>query len=420
MDGTGAVDRDQRYERLRRAIAGERLPCAVVDLGAFDRNVERCLGRVRGSGKTLRPATKSLRVPDLIRRVLERGGADCRGLLAYDAQEAAWLAARGFDDILVAYPTVQEADLRAVGEAVVAGRRVRLVVDSEAHLDAIAAAAGAAVGTGAAAGGPPPTFEVVVELDVSYRPLGGALHLGVRRSPLRTKEAVVALFGAARARPGIEPVGILAYEAFVAGLADDSPLGATLAPAVRWLKRRAAEAAARLRAETAAAVRAAGFTLALVNGGGTGSLAGTVRDPAVTEVTAGSAFLAPHLFDGYGGLGYEPAAFFACPVARASDPGLVTCQGGGFAASGAAGPDRAPRPWLPAGLELLRHEGAGEVQTPLATGRCAVALRPGDPVFFRHAKAGEPASHFDEYLLVADDRVVGRARTYRGCGLAFG
>jgi D-serine deaminase-like pyridoxal phosphate-dependent protein len=38
-------------------------------------------------------------------------------------------------------------------------------------------------------------------------------------------------------------------------------------------------------------------------------------------------------------------------------------------------------------------------------------------VFFRHAKAGELAEHFTEYLLVRGGEVVGEAKTYRGLGV---
>ena len=82
----------------------------------------------------------------------------------------------------------------------------------------------------------------------------------------------------------------------------------------------------------------------LFNGGGTGSVAWSAEDPALTEVAAGSGFLDSHLFDGFRGLALEPAAFFALQVTRRPAPGLVTCQGGGFVASGAAGPDRLPLP----------------------------------------------------------------------------
>jgi D-serine deaminase-like pyridoxal phosphate-dependent protein len=40
-------------------------------------------------------------------------------------------------------------------------------------------------------------------------------------------------------------------------------------------------------------------------------------------------------------------------------------------------------------------------------------------VFFRHAKAGELAEHFAEYMLVRGERVEARAPTYRGLQKCF-
>ena len=113
-----------------------------------------------------------------------------------------------------------------------------------------------------------------------------------------------------------------------------------------------------------------------------------------------------------------PAATFAVQTTRAPEQGFVTVHGGGFVASGAPGPDRLPVPYLPEGLSLLRDEGAGEVQTGLRVDD-GVALEIGDPVFFRHAKAGELAEHFNEYLLVRGEHVVERVHTYRGDGQVF-
>jgi D-serine deaminase-like pyridoxal phosphate-dependent protein len=392
-------DPDGEYERLRRAIAGERLPCVVVDLPALDRNLDRCLAPVRAAGKKLRIATKSVRVPDLLRRLLDRAGPTAAGLMTFAAAETAWLRERGFGDLLLAYPTLQADDLGAIARAAAAGGLLRTVIDCEAHLAALASAARAAS----------TTCRAVIEVDVSYRPVGGRLHLGARRSPVRTPVAALALARAARSMPGVAIDGIMAYEAHIAGLPD-------LNVARRLFKRLAIPAAAALRGEVVAALRAEGLAPALVNAGGTGSLATSAADPAVTEVTAGSGFLAPHLFDRYDSIALEPACWFACPVVRVPDPGHVTCLGGGWIASGAAGADRLPVPALPAGLELTDAEGAGEVQTPLRTARCTRKLAVGDPVFFRHAKAGEVAEHANEVLLVDGDRIVGPARTYRGEG----
>jgi hypothetical protein len=154
-----------------------------------------------------------------------------------------------------------------------------------------------------------------------------------------------------------------------------------------------------------------------VNGGGTGSVAFTGSDPVVTEVAVGSGFLCPHLFDGYD---LEPAAFFALPVVRSSDPGFVTCAGGGYVASGATGADRSPIVVAPDGLVPLSLEGWGEVQTPFRWTGDGAAPALGDPVVARHAKAGELAERFATYLLARGDRIVGEEPTYRGEGASFG
>ena len=135
-------------------------------------------------------------------------------------------------------------------------------------------------------------------------------------------------------------------------------------------------------------------------------------------MAAGSGFLDSHLFDAYRGLSLRPAAYFALQVVRRPGPGLRTCHGGGYIASGACGRDRLPVPALPDGLRLLSAEGAGEVQTPLAVPE-HTPLELGDPVFFRHAKAGELAEHFEAYILVRGDRVEARAPTYRGLNKCF-
>jgi D-serine deaminase-like pyridoxal phosphate-dependent protein len=143
-----------------------------------------------------------------------------------------------------------------------------------------------------------------------------------------------------------------------------------------------------------------------------------VREPAVTEVTAGSGLYAPTLFDRYDDFKLTPAAMFAMPVVRRPSGGVATLLGGGYLASGAAGPDRLPEPYLPGGLRLDSQEGAGEVQTPVI-GSAAATLRIGDRVYLRHAKAGELCERFDSLHLVSGGRIVDEAPTYRGEGRCF-
>lgn len=393
------------YRRYAQAIDGVPLPAALVDLHAFDQNLARLLAPVVASGKTLRVASKSVRVPGLLRRALASPGA--RGVMTFAATETLALAEDGFDDLLLAYPTVQRSDCDAL---VGAGRRARVsvVCDGPEQLEALSAAAGAA-GT---------TARVVLEVDLAFRPFGDRLHLGVRRSPLRTAADVVALADRVGTTPHLTFVGVMGYEAHIAGLGDSFAGQWASSAARRAMKVQAQKAVERTRGEIDAALRARGHAVEIYNGGGSGSVDWTSREPWITEVTAGSGLLDSHLFDHYRDIRFEPAAFFALQVVRRPKPGMVTCLGGGFVASGQAGPDRLPIPALPEGCALLPLEGAGEVQTPVVL-PAGVDVGLGAPVFFRHAKAGELAEHFAEYLLVEGDRVVERAPTYRGRGWCF-
>jgi len=382
--------------------AGEAMPCALVDLDALEANARTLVEALRGSGKTLRVATKSVRCPELVRRVMEVGAPVARGLMTYTATETAFWAERGERDLLLAYPVARAADATLLAAANAGGATAAVVVDCVEHLEVLAGAARRA-GT---------RIPVVLDLDVSWRPLGSSFHVGVRRSPLREVPDVVALARRAAATEGLSLHGVMAYEAQIAGVPDSSP-------AVRAMKAVSGSDVRRMREAVAHALREADLAPRVFNGGGTGSLAACAREASLTEVTAGSGFVDSHLFDGYRGLALEPAAFFALQVVRRPAPGLVTCHGGGYVASGSAGRSRLPIPALPPGLSLLSLEGAGEVQTPLELGRGGGELSLGDPVFFRHAKAGELAEHFEEYLLVRGDRIEGRASTYRGLGKCF-
>jgi D-serine deaminase-like pyridoxal phosphate-dependent protein len=395
-----------RWQRFKRVLAGERLPAALVDLEAFERNVDRLFSTARG--KRIRVATKSIRCPSLVKRIAERAGDRWSGLMTYAAAEMAWLAKQGYRDLLLAYPTVQPEDTALLAEANVGGAKAAVVIDSAEHLPPLAAAA-ARAGT---------TIPVVIDVDLSYRPLGGTIHLGVRRSPLRGVEEVVELAARAASTAHLAFHGVMGYEAQIAGVTDAGPFAAWQNPAKRAIKRLSRPRVAELRAAIARALAARGLAPALFNGGGTGSLSWSIEEEALTEVTVGSGFLDSQLFDYYRDLALDPAAWFALQVVRKPGPGLVTCHGGGYVASGQPGEDRLPRPALPEGLSLLPLEGAGEVQTPLQVdGEVEPAL--GDPVLFRHAKAGELAEHFNEYLLVRGEEVEERAPTYRGLGHCF-
>jgi D-serine deaminase-like pyridoxal phosphate-dependent protein len=183
------------------------------------------------------------------------------------------------------------------------------------------------------------------------------------------------------------------------------------------MQRRSAAELAERRGAIVAAIREF-CDLPIVNGGGTGSLESTAAEDAVTELSAGSGFYAPVLFDHYSRFSLTPAAGFALPIVRKPSVGVATALGGGYLASGAGDAARLPTPWLPPGLALDPEEGAGEVQTPLL-GPPAERLSVGDRVYFRHAKAGELCERFGLLHLIEGGEVVDIVPTYRGEGRTF-
>jgi D-serine deaminase-like pyridoxal phosphate-dependent protein len=258
-----------------------------------------------------------------------------------------------------------------------------------------------------------------LEVDLAYRPLGERWHLGLRRSPIRTPEQALRLVEQARALPGVRIDCLMGYEGHIAGTSDNLPGQAVKNAVTRWLKAASVQELTRRRGVVVQSLRQAGIELSVVNGGGSGSLVSTQKDSCVTEVTVGSGFYAPGLFQNFREVHYQPAAFFALQVVRQPKPGMIACQGGGYIASGAISATKAPRPVLPPGLQYLSLEGAGEVSTPLRLPPGCPDLQPGDPVFFQHAKAGELCERFNWLYLIQEGKIVDCVPTYRGEGQNF-
>jgi D-serine deaminase-like pyridoxal phosphate-dependent protein len=394
------------YGEYEEIFAEVEAPFAFVDLDAMGANAAGMLGRA--GGKPIRVASKSIRCRALLERVLcsEPGFA---GVMTFTLPETLWLAEQGFENLLLAYPT---ADTGALGE--LALRSVAnpegapiVMVDCAEHLDAIESVLGA----GAA------PVRVCIDVDAGWWALGSRVKVGPKRSPVHTVEQAVALAREIERRPQLKLAALMAYEGQIAGVGDLPPGRRLRGRAIRFMQRRSAAELAKRRGAIVAAIREFA-ELPIVNGGGTGSLELTAAEEAVTEVTAGSGFFAPALFDHYSRFSLTPAAGFALPIVRRPALGVATALGGGYLASGSGDPARLPAPWLPAGLRLDPEEGAGEVQTPLL-GAPAAELSIGDRVYLRHAKAGELCERFDALHLIEGNEIVNVVPTYRGEGQTF-
>ncbi len=395
--------RRRDYSYYRGIFQGQRAPFAFLDLDLLQENIQVTLGRAKG--KKIRLATKSLRSVSVIQRILT-ANSQFQGLMCFSALEAVHLASLGFSDLLVGYPIFGESEIEAVAQSIASGASITLMVDSIAHVERINTVAeryGARI-------------PLCLDIDMSL-PLPG-LRFGVWRSPLRT---------ASDARPVIERIqtsqsvyldGVMGYEAQIAGVGDNVPGQGLKNHLVRLMKRRSTSDVAQRRSTVVEIARSMGCELRFVNGGGTGSMRTTGMESVVTEITVGSGFYGPGLFDHYQEFHYQPAAAYAVEIVRLPADGVYTCLGGGYIASGAVGTEKAPVVYLPTGARLDNLEGAGEVQTPIHySGPERLTL--GDPIFLRHSKAGELCERFTHLLLVSHGAVVDVATTYRGDGLCF-
>ncbi|MBA2394473.1 MAG: amino acid deaminase/aldolase [Ktedonobacteraceae bacterium] len=379
------------------------MPFAYVDLDLLEQNI--CQILTRAQGKRIRLASKSLRSVAILQRILA-SDSSFQGIMCYTAREALYLTARGFTDLLIGYPVWNEQDITAITQVTREGASITLMIDSVEHIEHIEALV---QGEGV-------SLPVCLEIDMSLNIPG--LHFGVWRSPLRTPEQARPLIERILASSSVRLDGLMGYEAQIAGVGDNIPGQKVKNTLVRLLKRRSRRDVADRRAAFGALVKTYGETLRFVNGGGTGSIATTAQEDGVTEITVGSGFYAPMLFDYYQDFHYQPAAGFAIEIVRRPQPAIYTCSGGGYIASGATGREKLPHPYLPSGAALDPLEGAGEVQTPIKYNG-PIHLQPGDPVFLRHSKAGELCERFTQLLLVSHGTIVDEVTTYRGDGQCF-
>ncbi|MCZ0911984.1 alanine racemase [Gordonia amicalis] len=405
-------DPEQYWAAIDQAVsvAGLDAPVLALDRAALEHNAADLLRR--SAGVPIRIASKSLRVRSVISDLATRTGF--HGVLAYDLAEAHWLAtSTEIEDILLGYPSVRREALAAFVTDEVATSRVSLLVDSVDQLDIIDAVA------------PPASrrpIRVAIDLDASYRLFGGRVHIGVRRSPVHSRRDAVELARIIESRNGFHLVGVMSYEAQVAGVADAVPGKAVVNRVVGAMQRRSMAELRRRRGKIIGELRQIA-ELEFVNGGGTGSVEATAGDRSVTDIAAGSGLFGGHLFDGYARFRPAPALSFGLDVVRRPARDIVTCAGGGWIASGPPAPDRLPKPVWPSGLEFVGTEAAGEVQTPLR-GEAAATMAIGDRVWFRHTKSGEVCERA-RHVAIIDRDDAGHAvvsevvPTYRGEGKCF-
>ena len=391
---------NRTYQFYKERLKAYKAPYLVLDKAYYELNIK--MQEERLAGRPIRIASKSIRSPDLILSLLKRS-PQYIGVMGYKYCESKYLLENGLKDLLMGYPLSDKEEIKSLASFGEKDVSVCFMVDCKEHLQLLDKAAEEL--------NIPLSFCLDMDMSTSYP----GLHFGVHRSPVRTLDDLRAFLDISSSFSRLKFIGLMGYEAQLAGVPDRMPGKPLQSMVLPFLKRHSAKQVKQKRAEAVKLIRSRGLKLSLINGGGTGSIEYTREEEDITEITVGSGYLGGHLFDHYSAFKPYPAMFFALSVSRRPSRDCFTCQGGPFNASGFSDPSKAPIPYLPLGGRLDKNEGLGEVQTPLFFSTDS-DLRIGDPVFFRHAKSGEPGQFF-QYIILLEDSQLSIRKTFAGLGL---
>jgi D-serine deaminase-like pyridoxal phosphate-dependent protein len=201
-----------------------------------------------------RPHSKAHKTPEIAQMQIAAGAI---GVTCAKLGEAEVMVAAGIRDILIANQIVGAPKIaRLIG--LQRHSEVKVLVDSADNAAALGAAASSA-GV---------RLRVLIEVDI-----------GLGRAGVAPGEPAIALARSIKALPGLELVGVAGWEGHAIEIQDANEKGAAIERAVGALT------------STADALRRAGFPIAIVSCGGTGSFRYTTRQPGVTEIQAGGGIL---------------------------------------------------------------------------------------------------------------------------------
>ena len=284
--------------KVGMSVADIATPALIIDLDAFERNVERLRKFVEANGIRLRAHAKTHKSADIARYQMENGGA-C-GVCCQKVSEAQALVAAGITDVLVSNQVVHPRQIAHLAE-MAKSARIIVCVDDADNVDALSKAAEAA-GT---------TIECLVEIDV------GAGRCGVEWGA----PATILAGRVAQAR-GLKFSGIQAYQ----GSAQHKH---TLAERQALI-----DVAIDQTRKTVEMLEAEGLACEIVGGAGSGSYELETASGVYNELQCGSYIFMDadygRVLDGDGKpkSDFENALFILTTVMSKTKPGIAVCDAG--------------------------------------------------------------------------------------------
>lgn len=269
-------------------------PALLLDLDAFERNLDRLQAAADAAGVKLRPHGKAHKTPAVALAQIARGAV---GICCQKVSEALPFIAAGVGDIHISNEIATPAKAALLAQAALSAR-MSVCVDDIRQVDMLGAAAEKAQSR----------FGVFVEIDIGHGRCG-----------VTGADAVMPLVEAIQRHPGLEFRGLQAYHGGLQHLRSHAER-----------REKCAIAAARA-AEVVAVLALAGVRCPDVTGGGSGSAEFDFQSGVFTEIQAGSyAFMDRDYGDNEAGatLVFEHAMFLACTVMSVAAAGHVVVDAG--------------------------------------------------------------------------------------------
>lgn len=226
-------------------------PALVLDLDAFERNLQRMAQALKGHNVRLRPHAKSHKCPEIALRQIALGAV---GVCCQKVSEAAVLVKAGVKDVLVTNQVVGASKVRRLME-LASSARIGVLVDHPLQVQELAAAAQAARATP----------DVYIEVDV-----------GAHRCGVAPGDEAVRLAELIAASPSLRFAGLHCYQGGAQHLRQPQERAAAIAKAVEL---------ARMTKER---IEARGIAVGIITGAGTGTFLHERDSHVYNELQPGS------------------------------------------------------------------------------------------------------------------------------------
>jgi D-serine deaminase-like pyridoxal phosphate-dependent protein len=343
-------------------------PAAIVDLDILEKNVAAAAGVLKGRSIKLRPHIKSHKCSHLARLQTDAGAV---GICCAKLGEAEAMAENGIQSILVTSPIFGlEAAARALGLAT-AIPDFAVVVDNPVVVDQLGSAARTH------------SFILPVLMDVD---------VGQRRTGVVSPEMALELARAIARQPFLKLRGVQGYGG-----------GWQHIPGAEARHASVAEGMSKLDS-VIGTLRAEGFAVPIVTGGGTGTLNADLSLGVLNEIQPGSYLFMDREYHealGQEGPTFETSLFVQAQVISANQAEHVTLDAGlkAFATDGPM-----PRP-ASAGFEDCEYRFFGD-EFGLLTRRRALQIAMGDRIEFEVPHCDPTVDRYDVLHLVRGDVLV--------------